>query len=233
MPGPDLPVSPRERLILALDLPSGEEAVTLARKLSGEVLWVKVGLELFCRGGPRVVEELASLGKRIFLDLKFHDIPNTVARAVAAAARLPVQLIDIHAAAGMRALEAAHKASSGRSDLGLLAVTRLTSEEADEGGFDDVARLAEMASRAGLFGVVCPAAAASRLRACHGDSLARVCPGIRPRGSDAHDQVHVATPEGAVASGAHWIVVGRAVTQAPDPIRAVREILAGMAGAGA
>ncbi len=225
MSKPALPASPRERLIVALDAPGSAQACDLARRLGDEVLWVKVGLELFCSAGPSVVEDLAGLGKRIFLDLKFHDIPNTVAGAVRAVARLPVALVNLHAAAGAAAMEAAAEAARDRSDLGLLAVTRLTSDARGGEGFDDVVEQAEAAARAGFFGVVCPAAAAPLLETRYGDSLARVCPGIRPRGADAHDQVHVATPEGAVAAGAHWIVVGRAITQASDPAAAARRIL--------
>ena len=228
MSGPVLPRAARERLIVALDLPGSREAVEMARRLDDSVLWVKVGLELFCSAGPAVVEELARSGKRVFLDLKFHDIPNTVAGAVRAAARLPIGLVDIHASAGLKAMEEAARAQGERDDLGVLAVTRLTSAADGPGDFDDVRRLAEAAVQAGLFGVVCPAAASSVLRDRYGDRLARVVPGIRPSGVAAHDQIHVATPEGAVRSGAHWIVVGRAITQADDPAAAARQIIASL-----
>ncbi len=167
-------------------------------------------------------------GRQIFLDLKFHDIPNTIAGALRSVARLPIGLVDIHASAGSRAMEEAARIQSSRSDLGVIAVTRLTSAEDGPAGFADVRNLAEAASLAGLFGVVCPAAAASDLRETYGDRLARVVPGIRPVGSASHDQIHVATPEGAVQSGAHWIVVGRAITQAADPAAEARRIIASL-----
>jgi orotidine-5'-phosphate decarboxylase len=226
MQRPALPSTPRERLIAALDFPSAGEAVDFARRVGDDVLWVKVGLELFCSAGPGVVLDLAGLGKRIFLDLKFHDIPNTVARAVAAAARLPVGLINLHASAGPKVMSAAQEVVAGRPDVGLLAVTRLTSDERGDPDYADVEQLAAQAFEAGFFGVVCPAPAAERLRRRFGDDLARVCPGIRPAGAGADDQVHIATPGGAVAAGAHWIVVGRPITGAADPAEAARAIAA-------
>jgi orotidine-5'-phosphate decarboxylase len=226
MQRPDLPSTPRERLITALDFPTATAAVDFARRVGDDVLWVKVGLELFCSAGPAVVLDLAALGKRIFLDLKFHDIPNTVARAVEASARLPVGLINLHASAGPKVMSAAQEVVAGRPDVGLLAVTRLTSDERGDPGYADVVRLAAQAHEAGLFGVVCPAPAAALLRERFGDDLARVCPGIRPAGADVHDQVHVATPDGAVTAGAHWIVVGRPITGAADPAEAARAIAA-------
>lgn len=221
---PALPSNPRERLIVALDFPTAKDAVEFARISGGDVLWVKVGLELFCSAGPSVVHDLASLGKKIFLDLKFHDIPNTVARAVEAASKLPVGLMTLHASAGSKVMKAAQEVVANRSDIGLLAVTRLTSDERGEAGYADVEALAREASGAGIFGVICPAPSASRLREIFGDDLARVCPGIRPAGAESNDQVHVATPDGAVAAGAHWIVVGRPITRAADPAAAARAI---------
>jgi orotidine-5'-phosphate decarboxylase len=221
---PALPRTAAERLIVPLDVPSHREALKLTERLGEDVLWVKVGLELFVSAGPAVVRDLAALGKRIFLDLKFHDIPNTVAGAVANAAELPVQLVNLHAEAGEAALAAAAQAASARPDLGVLAVTRLTSTEASPGLLEEIMELAARAHRAGLFGVVCPASAAPALRERYGDQLARVVPGIRPQGSSADDQSLVATPRSAVASGAHWIVVGRPITRAADPAAAARRI---------
>jgi|WetSurMetagenome_2_1015567.scaffolds.fasta_scaffold229286_2 orotidine-5'-phosphate decarboxylase len=228
MSGPLLPGTARERLIVALDLPGSREAIEMTRRLGDSVLWVKVGLELFCAAGPSVVEDLARMGRRIFLDLKFHDIPNTVAGAVRSAARLPVGLVDIHASAGSKAMEEAARAQADRDDFGVIAVTRLTSAEGGPVDFGDVERFAEDAVKAGLFGVVCPSGATAILRDRYGDRLARVVPGIRPVGLSSHDQVHVATPEGAVNAGAHWIVVGRAITRAPDPAAAARGIIASL-----
>jgi orotidine-5'-phosphate decarboxylase len=229
MQRPSLPSTPRERLIVALDFPTPREAVDFAAKVGDDVLWVKVGLELFCSAGPGVILDLAALGKRIFLDLKFHDIPNTVARAVEATAKLPVGMINLHASAGPKVMKAAQEVIAGRSDVGLLAVTRLTSDERGDAGYTDVERLAGEALACGIFGVVCPAPAASRLRELFGDGLARVCPGIRPAGVQADDQIHVATPAGAVEAGAHWIVVGRPITRALDPAAAARGIAESMA----
>ncbi|MFB3906838.1 MAG: orotidine-5'-phosphate decarboxylase [Candidatus Eisenbacteria bacterium] len=224
-----LPSRPEERLIVALDFPSAGEAVAMAARLGPEGVWVKIGLELYVAEGPSIVQRVAATGRRIFLDLKFHDIPNTVAGAVRSAARLPVGLMNLHAAAGPAAMEAARdaarEAAAARGPLGLLAVTRLTSLVEGGSDFADVEAAAERAAEAGLFGVVCPAPAAPRLRARFGDRLALVCPGIRPAGSDRNDQAQVATPAGAIASGADWIVVGRPVTRAADPASAVREIL--------
>ncbi len=224
--GPTLPSSARERLIVALDVPGPREAVALLDRLGEEVLWVKIGLELFCSAGPEIVRESAGRRKKVFLDLKFHDIPNTVGRAVEAVARLPIQLVNMHAAAGARAMEAARDAVRGRDDLGVIAVTRLTSDAGGEADFEDVARMAETVAEAKLFGVVCPAGASSRLRERFGDRLARICPGIRPAGAQANDQVSIATPAAAVRAGAHWLVVGRPVTQAGDPAEAARRIRA-------
>jgi len=226
------PRAPRERLIVALDFPAADQAVGMAERLGDTVLWVKVGLELFCTAGPGVVEDLAGLGKKIFLDLKFHDIPNTVVGAVKSVARLPIHMINMHAAAGEKAMKAANEAISSRPGLGLIAVTRLTSQAEGGSDFSDVLKAAEAASAAGLFGVVCPAPTAGMLRERFGDRLARVCPGIRPTGTASNDQVHVATPEGAVAAGADWIVVGRPITQASDPAAAAREIQSRLAIAG-
>ncbi len=224
------PSTGRERLIVALDFPTADEALGMVARLGEEILWVKVGLELFCSAGPAVVERLAGRGKRIFLDLKFHDIPNTTARAVAAVSRLPVQLITLHAAAGGATLEAACQAVANRSDLGLLAVTRLTSRA--EGGTDysDVADFAEMAVDAGIFGLVCPAPSLPFVRMRVGERLGCVCPGIRPPGAVINDQIHVATPEGAVRQGADWIVVGRPITQAEDPEATAAQIVRDLEG---
>lgn len=224
MSGPPLPRRAAERLIVSLDVSTHEEALELTQRLGEEILWVKVGLELFVAAGPGVVRDLAALGKRIFLDLKFHDIPNTVAGAVRSASRLPVDLVNLHAAAGEAALAAAREAAASRPGLGLLAVTRLTSDAS--GPLDgEIRDLAALAHGAGLFGVVCPADAAPALRECYGEELARVVPGIRPVGASADDQAHIATPGQAIAAGAHWIVVGRPITRAADPAAAARAIL--------
>lgn len=223
------PRAARERLIVALDFPTADLAIDMAERVGDTVDWVKVGLELFCTAGPRVVEDLAGRGKKIFLDLKFHDIPNTVVGAVSSVSRLPIQMVNMHAAAGEKAMREANEAIKSRSGLGLIAVTRLTSQAEGASDFSDVLRAAESTASAGLFGVVCPAPSASMLREKFGEKLARVCPGIRPAGTAANDQVHISTPEGAVEAGADWIVVGRPITKAADPARAAMEIQARLA----
>jgi orotidine-5'-phosphate decarboxylase len=225
------------RVITALDVPDAAAALRLAESLGPGGSFVKVGLELFSSAGPDVVERLRDLDRRVFLDLKYHDIPNTVAAAARTAARLGVSLCTVHAAAGRAALEAGAGAlaeSTGERPA-LLAVTVLTSlDEAqlqETGPTSDslqerVERLARLAWDCGCDGLVCSAADLSRLRAVVGPQPLVVTPGIRPAGAAVQDQKRVATPRAARAAGADFLVVGRPITRAEDPATALAAIAA-------
>ena len=229
------------RLITALDVPDGASALALAAALGPAGGFVKVGLELFSAAGPPVVSSLRGLGRDVFLDLKYHDIPNTVAAAARQAARLGAALCTIHAANGRSALQAAAAAladeapgPSGQRPA-LLAVTVLTSlsaadldEVAPGGGTlaDRLARLAVLAWESGCDGLVCSAADLPELRRVLGPEPLVVTPGIRPASGTADDQKRVATPRQAAAAGADFLVIGRPVTQAPDPAAALAAIAA-------
>jgi orotidine-5'-phosphate decarboxylase len=226
-------------LIVALDVPSRERALELVDRLGGEADFYKVGLELFTREGPSVVTALQDRGKRIFLDLKLMDIPNTVAATVAAASDLGVELLTVHAQGGARMIEAA--VAQAGTGTRLLAVTVLTSLSPDEietvwdrpvGSVrSEVLRLARLARSLGIHGVVASPLEAGELRTALGPEALVVTPGIRPSGAEHHDQNRVATPEAAVEAGASHLVVGRAITRAPDPAEAARRVRAAMRAA--
>jgi orotidine-5'-phosphate decarboxylase len=231
---------PDSRLIVALDFPAAAPALALADRLHGLCRWCKVGLELYLAEGNAIVHQLRQRGFSIFLDLKFHDIPNTVAAAVRSAAASGAELLTVHAAGGPAMLEAAvHAAASIASPPQLLAVTVLTSMDRlqlsaigiDRPPADQVLRLAETAAAAGITGFVSSAeeVAAMRLRF---PLATLVIPGIRPAGSAAADQKRTATPAAALAAGASYLVIGRPITQAPDPAAATQAILAEMHLAG-
>ena len=221
-----------ERVCLALDFPTRREVLAAARRFAGRVGWFKIGLEAFVTQGPSVVAEVAATGARVFLDLKFHDIPATVAKAVSAAARTGASLVNVHALGGRAMLEAARKAAAD-GDLRLIAVTLLTSLDARAladlpvaGHTEGIARrLAVLAKQCGLDGVVCAAADLTAIRAACGREFWTVVPGIRPPGTAAADQKRVATPRAALEAGADLLVVGRAVTEASDPDRALDALL--------
>jgi orotidine-5'-phosphate decarboxylase len=226
------------RVIVALDFPEGSEALALAARLSPESCAVKVGKELFTSAGPALVRELVGRGFRVFLDLKYHDIPNTVASACAAATRLGVWMMNVHASGGQAMLAAARAAvdrtaaASGRPAPLLIAVTVLTSlSNADlavlglTGSAGDWAvRLAKLAQSNGFDGVVCSAQEAAMLRAICGPGFTLVTPGIRPAGVGVHDHARPMTPGEAIAAGSDYLVVGRAVTGASDPLAALSAI---------
>jgi len=227
-------------LCVALDLDDPARARDLAAQLHGVAGGVKVGLELFTRGGPETVREIRAVGPRIFLDLKLHDIPNTVARAVRAVCDLPVHLTTLHAAGGRAMLEAAVEAKNGaRPTLKLLAVTVLTSLDATalrelgigQAPEERVLHLARLALDAGVDGLVCSPREVARLRAAFGTEPLLVVPGIRPQPT-ADDQRRTATPEEAFAAGADVLVVGRPITQAADPRAAARDLLERLRRAG-
>lgn len=222
------------RVIVALDFPDAAAALECARRLDPARCRVKVGKELFTATGPDLVEALQRLGFEVFLDLKFHDIPNTVAGACRAAAGLGVWMIDVHALGGRAMMQAARAALEREAQRPLLtAVTVLTSlaaAELPEIGLagtpeQNVQRLATLALAGGLDGVVCSAQEARVLRAALGDRFLLVTPGIRLAGDAAGDQSRIVTPRAAIDAGANYLVVGRPVTRAPDPNAALARIL--------
>ncbi len=228
------PSSAPDRLIIALDVAGLTQARALAGQLAGVCRWVKVGLELYLTAGNSVVEELANQGFSVFLDLKLHDIPNTVAGAVRSAASTGASLLTVHAAGGPAMLAAAAEAAAAcASPPQLLAVTVLTSMDAaqlrDVGisatPAEQVLRLAQLAQASGISGLVCSAEEAGALRAKLGPQALLVTPGIRPAGAEVGDQKRVATPASALGAGADMLVVGRPVTQAADPAKAAQAIL--------
>jgi orotidine-5'-phosphate decarboxylase len=240
-PAPAAPTqSPRgvkDRLIVALDFPDSAAALKCAEQLAGSVSWFKVGLELFLASGDSIVRELKQRGHSIFLDLKLHDIPNTVSSAIRSLARLEPDLLTVHAAGGRAMLTAAAEAArSLPRPPRLVAVTVLTSVDtaalAETGvpaaPVEQVLRLARLAADCGIDGMVCSPAEAAALHSALPQALL-VTPGIRPAGSDAGDQKRIATPQFALAAGATMLVIGRPITAAPDPKAAAQAILADMA----
>ncbi|HVO90169.1 MAG TPA: orotidine-5'-phosphate decarboxylase [Casimicrobiaceae bacterium] len=230
------------RIIVALDYARPSDALALAQRLDPRLCGVKVGKELFVAGGPEVVRELVSRRFKVFLDLKFHDIPNTVAQACAAATRLGVWMLNVHASGGLAMMTAAREAvakvaaETQRARPLLIAVTVLTSLDAKaliEVGFADgpaeqALRLARLAQQAGLDGVVCSAQEARLIRAATSPDFKLVTPGIRAATDAVHDQVRIATPQSAIAAGADFLVIGRAITAAADPLAALSDIQASL-----
>lgn len=225
-------------VVVALDYADQAAALATAARLDPQLCRVKVGKELFTAAGPAVVEALQRQGFEVFLDLKFHDIPNTVAMAVKAAAELGVWMVNVHASGGRRMLEAARNELDKRqgSKPLLIAVTVLTSmEQADlaDIGLDiepqqQVKRLAALTAAAGLDGVVCSAQESSLLKAELGSAFKLVTPGIRPAGFAAGDQRRIMTPAEALAAGSDYLVIGRPITQAPEPVQVLAQIQASL-----
>jgi len=224
-----------DRLCVALDFATRGEVLEAARRFAGRVGWLKVGLEAFVTEGPGIVSEVAAIGARVFLDLKLHDIPTTVSRAVAAAARSGASMLTVHALGGREMLSAARE--SARSEdrpVRLVAVTLLTSLDARSladlpvaGHPEGIARrLAVLAKECALDGVVCSPRDLPAVRGACGPGFLTVVPGIRPAGSAVFDQRRVATPAAALEAGADLLVVGRPVTSAPDPDAALDALLA-------
>jgi orotidine-5'-phosphate decarboxylase len=217
-------------IIIALDVPTAAEALALVDLIGDDADFYKVGSPLFTEAGPAVVAELRDRGKRVFLDLKFHDIPHTVARAVEAAARLDVELVTLHASGGSAMMRAACEAC-GDDGPRLLGVTLLTSFSAADveevwnkelrSLRDEVARLASLAHDAGLDGVVASALEAEAIKRKHGPGFLVVTPGIRPAGGLPGDQMRTATPAEAAEAGADYLVIGRPVFAAADPLAAL------------
>lgn len=217
-------------VIVALDFPDANSALALAERLSPSLCRLKVGKELFTRAGPDLVRQLQGRGFEVFLDLKYHDIPNTVAGAVRAAADLGVWMVNVHAGGGARMMAAAREAAdSSRHQPLLIGVTVLTSMSDDdlasmgyrETAHQRVLRLADLAQHCGLDGVVCSAQEAAELRAAHGTDFCLVTPGIRFAGDAAGDQRRVVTPADAIALGSSYLVIGRSITGAKDPLAAL------------
>jgi orotidine-5'-phosphate decarboxylase len=230
------------RLIVVLDYPDLDSALAMADNLDPGLCRVKVGKELFTRAGPEVLRVLKARGFEVFLDLKYHDIPNTVAQAVLAAAEAGVWMVNVHASGGARMMEAARDAitkvptESRPLLIGVTVLTSMSQEELNALGVsgsleDQVIRLARLAKDSGLDGVVCSALEAARIKQACGPDFVTVTPGIRPAGSSANDQTRIMTPAQAVRSGADYLVVGRPITAASDPMEATKQILAEIASA--
>lgn len=221
-------------ILVALDVPSADEALTLARRVEPHIAGFKVGLELMMGSGPGVIDTLADLGKPVFADAKLHDIPNTVHKAARRLGEHGARWVTVHASGGEAMMGAAVEgldAGSGARDSGVLAVTVLTSLTAADlrrsgvgaSTEEQAIRLATMADTTGVEGAVCSPHEIELIRD-HAPRLVTVVPGIRPAGSDPHDQARIATPEEAIGRGATYLVIGRAITAAPDPRIAARQI---------
>jgi len=225
---------PRSRLIVALDVSTAAAAQKIVAAVGDSALTYKVGMQLYTAQGPQIIRDLVASGRRVFLDLKYHDIPNTVASAVHEAARLGVSMLTVHATGGGKMLHAAVDAArTNNPDLVVLAVTVLTSldeEQLGKVGFrgtvrEEVLRLTALALDNGCKGIVTSARESAAVRAEMGHNFAIVTPGVRPAGSGHGDQARVATPAEAIAAGASHIVVGRPITEAADPAAQARAIL--------
>lgn len=222
-----------DRLIVALDVKSSAAALKLVERLGDAVSFYKIGSPLFTREGPDIVKTLKQAGKRVFLDLKFHDIPNTVTHAVEAAAAMNVDLLTVHAGGGSAMIKAAREAA-GEDGPRVLAVTVLTSFSVDDAEQvwgkqlnslrEEVARMAQLASDAGAHGVIASPLEAETLKRRHGSDFLVVTPGIRPAGGDLGDQQRTGTPGEAIRAGADYLVVGRPVIDAKDPVAVVTQM---------
>jgi orotidine-5'-phosphate decarboxylase len=221
------------RVLVALDYADEQAALALVDRLTPDACGLKVGKELFVAAGPRLVRELVRRGYKVFLDLKFHDIPNTVAQACAAAAQLGVWMINVHASGGLTMLRAARVALDKLEHpprlIGVTVLTSMGQADLVQVGVAgeparQVLRLARLCAEAGLDGVVCSGQEAELLRASLGKNFLLVTPGIRPAGSQVGDQSRILTPARAIAAGADYLVVGRPITQAEDPVAALQSI---------
>ncbi len=224
-------------IIVALDAKSQYDALKIADQLDPSLCRVKVGKELFTHEGPSIVKTLQNKGFEVFLDLKFHDIPNTTAQAVCAAADLGVWMVNVHASGGRKMMETCvERLKAGQYPTQLIAVTVLTSQTRDDlrdigldiEPFEQVKRLAKLTQESGLDGVVCSAQEAPLLRKELGQDFALVTPGIRPAGSNADDQKRIVTPKQAMLDGSTHLVIGRPITQSTDPAGTLKEILASL-----
>ncbi len=237
--------NPEDYLIVAIDVPGRKETLKLADELSGRVGYFKIGLQLFTACGPEIVSSINEMGGKVFLDLKLHDIPNTVARAVYEATRLQVSLLTLHTLGGSKMMAAAARAAREAAEslrvvpprlLGVTILTSMDQEEADRVGLSApidkmVMRLARLAESSGLDGIVCSPLELDTLAADRPGDLFFVTPGIRPAGADVNDQSRITTPAQAVAGGARHLVVGRPITQADNPAEAASRIVDEIAAA--
>ena len=236
MKSPPSTISPRDRLIVALDFPTKAKALALVSALAGAVSTYKIGLQLYTAEGPEIIRAVAATGAKIFLDLKLHDIPSTVAKAVAAAGELGVQMLTVHLSGGHAMLSAAVEARS--PNLSLLGVTVLTSatlETLSETGVnsgieEQVLRLADLGQKSGIDGLITSPHEVRILRERLGRQMKLITPGVRPIWSAANDQKRFTTPSEALKSGADYLVIGRPITADPDPRAAVDRLLAEIAG---
>lgn len=223
-----------KKILIALDYDDQEVALNFVKQLSPDTCRLKVGKEMFTYFGPAFVKELIDLGFDVFLDLKFHDIPNTVAKAVTAAAKMGVWMVNVHASGGFEMMSKAKLALEQFGDKAplLIAVTVLTSMDetelkrlgVDKSAQEQVIYLAKLAKEAGLDGVVCSAQEAKALKAELGENFKLVTPGIRPEGSDAGDQKRIMTPKQAIDAGSDYLVIGRPITQADDPVKVLSDV---------
>ncbi len=219
------------RIIIPLDM-EYTSAVSIADKLDPNICRLKVGNQLFTSSGPKIVKTLHDKGFEIFLDLKFHDIPNTVYESVRSAANLGVWMINVHASGGSKMLDASKKALEGFDKppllVGVTILTSISEEILTEIGFNNldkqVMRLTKLAERSGLDGVVCAASDASKVKQTCGESFLTVTPGIRPRDADLNDQSRTSTPKEAIANGSDFLVIGRPITGSEDPTNALDNI---------
>jgi len=227
-------IPPRERLIVALDVSSAREALKIVASLVDSVQTYKVGMQLYTAEGPQMVRDLVGSGRKVFLDLKYHDIPNTVAAAVREAAKLGVSMLTVHASGGTKmlqaAVEAAREKDSGPQILAVSVLTSMDDQDLNEIGVhgqvvDQVVWLASLALEAGCSGVVSSAREVKTLREKLGSDFLAITPGVRPAGTAHGDQARVTTPAEAIAAGATHIVVGRPITEAANPAEAAAKIL--------
>jgi orotidine-5'-phosphate decarboxylase len=233
MTSPQKSDDPKDRLVVALDFPDETQALALVDRLGQTCRWYKVGMELYYAVGNRIVQQLRDRGFSVFLDLKLHDIPNTVAGAVRSAAQAGASLLTIHASGGAAMMSAAAVAASSPGSPRLLAVTVLTSMDAHElagigipaSPADQVLRLAKLTQQSGINGMVCSPEEVAMLRKETGPDTFLVVPGIRPTGTAIEDQKRIATPAQAIIQGASLLVVGRPITRAADPAAAAEAIL--------
>ena len=228
----------RERLIVALDVPTAAAAHKIVAAVGDSARIYKVGMQLYTAEGPQIVRDLVASGRQVFLDLKYHDIPNSVASAVKEAAKLGVRMLSVHASGGGKmlraAVEAARNTNPSTMVLGVTVLTSLDNRDLEHAGVrgnvgDQVSRLAALALSNRCAGVIASAQEAAALRVELGGDFLIVTPGVRPAGAGQDDQARIVTPSEAIAAGASYIVVGRPITEAADPATEAREILAQMA----